>query len=120
MPDKRLTRPASRRLSGRRTFSAIFERGIKETRGPLRLIAQSNTLGYLRTGLVLPRAVGIAVRRNRIKRLLRESLRLLQYDLPPGYDLVVVVRPHAPLALADYMKLISTGMEKLHRKFQEQ
>ena len=39
------------------------------------------------------RMVGTAPVRNRIKRLLREAFRLHPYDLPRGYDLVIVVRP---------------------------
>ena len=119
MPDKRLTRPASRRLSGRRIFAAVFDEGVKETRGPLRLIGRKNELGYLRSGLVVPRGVGTAAKRNRIKRLLRESLRRIQHDVPGGYDVVVVVRGHAPVELADYMKLLAGGIERVHRKWSE-
>jgi len=119
MPDKRFARPPSRRLAGKRAFSAVFEDGLRESRGPLRFVARPNGLDYLRTGLAVPRGVGTAVRRNRIKRLLRESFRLLQHDLPGGYDLVTVVRPHSPLTLADYMKLVTAAMEKLHRKYSE-
>ena len=39
--------------------------------------------------------------RNRIRRLIRESFRLLQHDLPRGYDFVVTLRPHEPLAQAE-------------------
>ena len=119
MADKRLKRPRSRRLTGRRIFAAVFEQGRRASSGPLRLVARPNGLAYSRTALATPRSVGTAVQRNRIKRLLRESLRLLQYDLPGGYDLVIVIRPHAALKLPDYMTLIAAGMKKLHRTFTE-
>jgi RNase P protein component len=38
--------------------------------------------------------------------MLRESMRLLQHELPWGYDYVLVVRPHDPLSLAEYQKLL--------------
>ena len=59
--------------------------------------------------------VGIAVRRNRIRRLLREAFRLMQHDFPRGYDLLIVVRPHEPLLLADYQKALSGAGAKLHQ-----
>ena len=66
-----------------------------------------NGLDRTRLGLAVPRAVGKAARRNRIKRLLREGFRLSQHDLPAGLDMVVVVRPHAPLMLGEYKRLLS-------------
>jgi ribonuclease P protein component len=48
-----------------------------------------------RLGLVVSRAVGNAVRRNRVKRLCRECFRLWPDLLPEGVDLVVIARPSA-------------------------
>ncbi len=48
-----------------------------------------------RLGLVVSRAVGSAVRRNRIKRLCRECFRLSK-PLPDGVDLVVIARAGSP------------------------
>jgi hypothetical protein len=38
----------------------------------------------------------------------------MQHDLPRGYDLVVVVRPHEPLTLAEYQRLMSATLVRLH------
>jgi ribonuclease P protein component len=55
-----------------------------------------------RLGIVAPRAVGGAIERNRSKRLCRECFRTWPGLLPPGIDLVVVVRPGAhELGLAE-------------------
>lgn len=96
-------------------FAAVFDAKVRESRGPLTGYALPNDLGHPRLGISIGRRVGTAPKRNRIKRLLRESFRLMQHDFPRGYDLVIVVRPHPPLMLADYQRLMSGMFVKLHR-----
>ena len=118
MAEKSYTFPKTRRLGGKLEFSAVFDAKVRESRGPLTGYARPNELGHPRLGITISRKVGTAARRNRIKRLLRESFRLLQHDLPHGYDFVIVVRPHEPLMLADYQRLVSGLFVNLHRKWQ--
>ena len=112
----RYTYPRTRRLSGKLAFASVFERKVKETRGPLVVFACPNELKYPRLGISISRRVGTAPKRNRIKRLLREAFRLMQHDLPVGYDFVIVVRPHETQMLADYQRLLSGLFVKLHRR----
>jgi ribonuclease P protein component len=107
MPAKRYTWPRRCRLSGRKAFAAVYAAGVKQGRGPLILYSARNEFDYCRWGLSVSRRVGAAVMRNRIKRLLREAIRLLQHDLGGGYDLIIVVRPHEPMTLGEYQKLLS-------------
>jgi ribonuclease P protein component len=95
------------RLSGKLAFEHVFERGVKQTRGPLKVFGAANESGHARLGLSVSRRVGTAPRRNKIKRMLRESFRLMPQTRSEGYDLVIVVRPHEPLALAAYQKLLA-------------
>ena len=46
-----------------------------------------------RVGLAVPRKAGGAVKRNRVKRQLREIWSTLLTSVPPGNDYVLVVRP---------------------------
>jgi ribonuclease P protein component len=111
----------AQRLRGKLAFGAVFDANVRQTRGPLKMLARPNELGHSRLGLAVPRHVGTAARRNRIKRLLRESFRLMQHDLPPGqgYDWIIVVRPHEPLQLAEYQKLLSALTVRLHNDWEK-
>jgi ribonuclease P protein component len=120
------TFPATRRLSGKLAFSAVFDAKVKESRGPLVVYARPNDLPHPRLGISISRRVGMAVKRNRIKRLLREAFRLMQHDLPVGYDLVIVVRPHettqgkaSGAMLADYRRILMHLAIKLHQSWQK-
>ncbi len=108
----RLARPM--RLRRGADFEAVYAARHNHHAGPLMICAKPNKHSHLRLGLSLPRRVGNAVNRNRIKRRLREAFRLMQHDLPSGYDLVVNVRPHDPLPLAEYQRVLSRAMRHLH------
>lgn len=110
--------PRSHRLRKREDFNAVYEAKVRESRGPLTVYARPNGLPHSRMGISTSRKVGIAARRNRIRRLLRESFRQLQHELPRGYDLLVIVRAHEPLMLAEYQKLIPAILSKLHERWQ--
>jgi ribonuclease P protein component len=105
------------RLQHALEFDAVYAAKVRESRGPLTVYGLPNELGHPRLGLSVGRKVGIAAKRNRIKRLLREAFRLLQHDLPRGYDFVVAVRPHDVALLADYQRMLSAAMLKLHAKW---
>ena len=114
MPQRNHSFPKSLHLRSPAEFATVYDERVRESRGPLLVYAKPNDLGHPRIGLSTSRKVGTAVRRNRIRRLLREAFRLMRHDLPRGYDLVVVVRPHEPLTLADYQRLLSGAAVKLH------
>jgi ribonuclease P protein component len=95
-----------RRLGGRTSFAAIRAGGRRIARGPLTFWIMANTVDPTRIGISIGRHVGNAVKRNRIKRLLREAFRLCQHELPGGIDLVISVKRHEPLELAKYQGLL--------------
>jgi ribonuclease P protein component len=109
--------PRSHRLAGRAEFAAVFDARVRASAGPLTVYARPNELGHPRLGITIGRKVGTAPRRNRIKRMLRESFRLLQHDLPAGDDLVIVVRPHDPLELEQYQHLLRDMAGRAHAKW---
>lgn len=97
-------------------FGNVFAAKVRTTRGPLLVYGLPNDLGHPRLGLTVSRKVGNAVRRNAIKRRLREAYRHTRHDLP-ATDLVVVVRPHTPIKPAAYAQLLTSAAEKLTDKW---
>ena len=100
------------RLSGRRTFDELRAHGVRTGRGPVRLLSRPDTTQRARIGYAIPRSVGSAVVRNRIKRRIRAVLAELDHEfgLPGGDHLIRVTGPidgwsHAKLrtTMADLM-----------------
>lgn len=103
------------RLHGNRAFAAVFDAKLRKNMGPITVCGRPNTLEYNRLGLSVPRRVGSAVVRASIKRRLREAFRLGQHDGPTGYDLVIVVRPHVKLPVAEYQNLIYDALDRIDK-----
>jgi len=85
------------RLSRSRDFDAVYRRGRSvSTRFLVLYWFGRDDEGEPRLGLAVPRAVGTAVTRNRIKRQLREAWRTRLDRVPSGADYVLVARPGLP------------------------
>jgi ribonuclease P protein component len=85
-----------RRLSHSRDFDTVYRRGASASTRHLTLYwfaREDDATGEPRLGLAVPRAVGSAVVRNKVKRLLRETWRAKLGEVPPGRDYVLVARP---------------------------
>jgi ribonuclease P protein component len=84
------------RLSRSKDFDAVYRRGRSTSSRYLVLhwfARDDDAGGEPRLGLAVPRSVGSAVARNRVKRLLREAWRELLPSIPTGQDYVLAARP---------------------------
>ncbi len=107
---ERLTFPAARRLQRKREFDELYARGKRLGNSQFGMTVRANELGLARLGMaVASKPFGGSVPRNRIRRLIRESFRLRQHDLP-AVDLVVSARPGARVASAAQLRASLDGL----------
>jgi ribonuclease P protein component len=99
------------RLNKPDQFKAVYNQGDTRVDRLLVLKYLPNQLDCFRYGISISKRVGKAVIRNRIKRKLREIIRLKTYA--PGWDIVVIVRN--PAAESDYRQLEQSLVTLLSR-----
>ena len=73
-------------------FRRLYRRGDSAASRYLVLYCRRNGQPGNRVGLTVSAKLGHAVRRNRLRRRLREIYRIHEAEFRPGYDLVVVAR----------------------------
>jgi ribonuclease P protein component len=89
------------RLSRSRDFDAVYRQGRSVSSRFLVLYwFPQEEPAEPRFGFSVPKAVGGANERNRIKRQLREVWRSRLETVPPAHDYVLIVRPGLPEAVA--------------------
>jgi ribonuclease P protein component len=111
--DQRLT--WENRLHSRRDFTAVYSLGRRFQQGALSMwVYRRPDSSRPRLGMAIPTAFGNAVKRNRMKRLLREAFRLHKNTLPPDVDLVFGARrvPVVPLRYSNVWPLVKNLWEK--------
>ena len=73
-------------------FRRLYYRGKCVACHNVVIYAQKNRLGKTRIGLTCGKSIGKAVQRNRAKRLMRESFRILAPRIQDSFDIVLVAR----------------------------
>ena len=100
-------------LSTNSQFERVRRAGRSWAVGPVVLNAAPNGQDNVRCGFVVGKKIGNAVVRNRVRRLLREAVRLRLPGLKPGWDLVWIAR--SSIVGADWPTVSAAVNEALNR-----
>ncbi|MGQ9493718.1 MAG: ribonuclease P protein component [Anaerolineae bacterium] len=91
------------RLAHRGQFQHVRRQGQSWSHPLLVLLAAENDLPYSRFGFLVSKRMGKAVVRNRIRRLMREAMRMRVDEIALGWDIVLIAR--MPIAKADFWRI---------------
>lgn len=115
-PTDRLQLGAELRLRSKLQFDALYASGKRIDDRFFGLRVRPNGLGFPRIGLaVAVKTAGNAVKRNRLRRLIREAFRLVQHELP-AVDIVVAAKfPAAGAPAATLRASLATLWQRVAR-----
>ena len=110
--------PRAFRLTARREFLAVYDKGRRAGSTSFVMFALPNTMGHCRLGITVTRKAGSSVERNRIRRVLRDVFRRHRAELTPALDLVLNARPGASEAsAADVDREFLERFAEIRRRF---
>lgn len=101
-------------LNRNELFLKVYQKGKKSYHRHFILYALPNKREENRLGLKVGKKLAKAVSRNRVRRLLKESYRLLEPELSVGYDIVIVARQSC--LSADTYQEVSSALRSLMNK----
>ena len=95
--DPRYTFRYSERLHHQKDFDRVFKSGRKLVHPAILIyyFLRKDGSQSRRLGLVTSSKIGNAVKRNRVKRRLREIFRLNKNEIKPGYDIIFIPRSNS-------------------------
>jgi ribonuclease P protein component len=84
------------RIRKKRDYFTVYQQGIRNDSRHFIVITRRNQSGFSRLGITVSKKVGDAVKRNRVKRLLREFFRLHKTQFSPSQDIVIIAKKGIP------------------------
>ena len=81
--------PRGARIVRKADFDAVYRNGKRRSSSHFTVFLKANDLPQSRFGFSIKRALGGAVARNRIRRRIREVVRLHREEISAGWDFVI-------------------------------
>lgn len=106
--------PREWRLVRRSEFEAVYHEGRRRSSAMFLVFLRANGLERDRFGMSVKKALGNAVVRNRMRRRIREILRLHREEILPGWD--VVIHPSRSVETLEFSKLEAELLALLPRE----
>ncbi|MBI3583218.1 MAG: ribonuclease P protein component [Nitrospinae bacterium] len=99
-------------------FKGVFDKGWRIDKRFFVIYVVKNLIGFTRIGLSIPKKIGSAVKRNRVKRILREVFRQNKERFLKSHDIVVVAKKGAEgLSFREAEEIfLSIGKDNQHRE----
>ena len=101
------------RVRSSKRFAEIRQQGRSAANELLVMYALPNDLEFSRFGFSVSGRIGNAVIRNRVKRRLREAVRLQMDQIATGWDMIWIAR--RPISKANYHELFDASARLLRR-----
>lgn len=92
--------PRECRIVRRAEYDAVYREAKRRSSREFTLFLRPNGLPVSRFGWSIKKALGNAVKRNRIRRRLREILRMHRMEIAGGWD--VVIHPRSSVGTAEF------------------
>jgi ribonuclease P protein component len=106
--------PRTARLVRRSEYDAVYREGRRRTSREFAVFLRANGLDESRFGWSIKKALGSAVKRNRIRRRIREIIRLHRQEISPGWD--IVIHPRTSVATAEFVALTEELLKILPKR----
>ena len=106
--------PRTARLVRRSEYDAVYREGRRRTSREFAVFLRANGLDESRFGWSIKKALGSAVKRNRIRRRIREIVRLHRQEISPGWD--IVIHPRTSVATAEFAAVTSELLKLLPKR----
>ena len=90
--------PPAARLVRKADFDAVYRHGQRRSNSFFTVFSKANDLPHSRFGFSIKRALGGAVVRNRMRRRIREVVRLYRQEISAGWDIVIHPKPSVATA----------------------
>jgi len=104
--------PREARLVQKAQFDAVYRADKRRSSSHFTAFVKANNLPQSRFGFSIKKALGGAFVRNRIRRRLREIVRLHREEIPAGWD--IVIHPKSSVAKAPFVALTTDFLRLLN------